>query len=68
MASPPLAPDWHVERWFNTPSPLTLADLRGKVVLSVAFQNLCWGGIPITRLEVAQPELFRAGQEAATHG
>lgn len=38
-----LAPDWHVAEWFNTDSPLTLAGLRGKVVVLHAFQMLCPG-------------------------
>jgi hypothetical protein len=37
------APDWHIERWFNSPSPLSLAGLRGKIVLAIAFQMLCPG-------------------------
>lgn len=37
----PAAPDWQVSRWFNTPSPLSLAQLRGRVVLLHAFQMLC---------------------------
>ena len=40
MASAPVAPSWHVARWFNS-APLTLADLRGKVVVAHAFQMLC---------------------------
>lgn len=36
------APPWHVSRWFNT-APLTLADLRGRVVVAHAFQMLCPG-------------------------
>lgn len=38
-----LAPEWRVARWFNAPAPLSLAALRGKVVLAVAFQMLCPG-------------------------
>lgn len=38
-----LAPELVVERWFNTPRPLTLAALRGRVVLLHAFQMLCPG-------------------------
>lgn len=38
----PLAPTWHVSRWFNS-APLTLADLRGRVVVAHAFQMLCPG-------------------------
>lgn len=32
-----------VSRWFNTPSPLTLERLRGRVVVLHAFQMLCPG-------------------------
>lgn len=38
-----LAPEWHIAHWFNTPQPIALADLRGRVVLAVAFQMLCPG-------------------------
>ncbi|MBM3554476.1 MAG: redoxin domain-containing protein [Alphaproteobacteria bacterium] len=38
-----LAPDWTVARWFNSATPLALADLRGKVVAVHAFQMLCPG-------------------------
>ncbi|TWC36934.1 peroxiredoxin [Pseudomonas sp. SJZ079] len=37
------APEWQVERWFNTQQPLSLASLRGKVVVLEAFQMLCPG-------------------------
>lgn len=37
------APPWQIERWFNTPAPLTLESLRGKVVVLEAFQMLCPG-------------------------
>ena len=32
---------WHVSRWFNTPRPIALGALRGKVVAIHAFQMLC---------------------------
>jgi hypothetical protein len=38
-----IAPELAVSRWFNTPAPLTLAGLRGRVVLLHAFQMLCPG-------------------------
>lgn len=41
--SPMPAPPWQVERWFNTPGPLELAALRGRVVVLEAFQMLCPG-------------------------
>lgn len=50
MEAPPLAPAWRTTDWLNTPSPLTLERLRGRVVLLHAFQMLCPGcvarGIP----------------------
>lgn len=39
----PLAPELTVVRWFNTPAPIALADLRGRVVMLHAFQMLCPG-------------------------
>jgi peroxiredoxin len=44
------APALEVAQWFNTPHPLALSGLRGKVVVLHAFQMLCPGcvqhGIP----------------------
>lgn len=37
------APELAVSRWFNTKEPLSLAALRGRVVLLHAFQMLCPG-------------------------
>lgn len=37
------APELAAARWFNTAEPLTLAALRGRVVLLHAFQMLCPG-------------------------
>lgn len=46
-------PDWSVEQWFNTPKPISIADLRGKVVVIEAFQMLCPGcvshGLPLAQ-------------------
>jgi hypothetical protein len=58
--SPALAPEWQTSEWLNTPEPLSLEGLRGRVVLLHAFQMLCPGcvsrGIPQAQ-RVA--ELFR---------
>jgi hypothetical protein len=35
------APELHVQTWFNTDRPLTVANLRGRVVVLTAFQVLC---------------------------
>lgn len=47
------APDLQVTTWLNTDQPITLAALRGKVVLLHAFQMLCPGcvnhGLPQAR-------------------
>ncbi len=47
---PPPAPPWITTTWLNTPEPITLEQLRGRVVLLHAFQMLCPGcvsrGIP----------------------
>ena len=37
------APELDVARWLNTPEPLSLERLRGRVVLVEAFQMLCPG-------------------------
>ena len=37
----PPAPPWRVSHWLNSPSPLTLQALRGRVVVLHAFQMLC---------------------------
>jgi len=37
------SPPWQVSEWLNTPHPVTLAGLRGKVVVLHAFQMLCPG-------------------------
>lgn len=39
----PMAPELEVSQWFNTAAPLTLAGLRGQIVVLHAFQMLCPG-------------------------
>lgn len=41
--SPPVLPEWDVSTWLNAPAPITLASLRGRVVLLHTFQMLCPG-------------------------
>jgi hypothetical protein len=61
----PAAPELQVQRWFNTSTALTLAALRGKVVVIEAFQMLCPGcvshGLPQAS---AIAETFTADQVA----
>ncbi len=55
-----MAPEWSTTEWLNCKEPLTLAGLRGRVVMVHAFQMLCPGcvarGLPQAQ-RVA--ELFR---------
>ncbi|MET0402774.1 MAG: redoxin domain-containing protein [Cystobacter sp.] len=48
--APRPAPAWHTTDWLNTEKPLTLEQLRGRVVVLHTFQMLCPGcvgrGIP----------------------
>lgn len=41
--TPQAAPAWQTTDWLNTEQPLTLAHLRGQVVVLHAFQMLCPG-------------------------
>lgn len=43
MSSYKTAPEFDVSEWLNTSEPLTLAALRGKVVVVSVFQMLCQG-------------------------
>lgn len=47
------APELSISQWFNTDQDITLASLRGKVVVIEAFQMLCPGcvlhGIPLAQ-------------------
>ena len=55
MTTPQLQelPDWTVDQWFNSPKPISLTNLRGKVVVIEAFQMLCPGcvshGLPLAQ-------------------
>ena len=53
MFNPEKPPALDVTRWFNTKVPLTLAGLKGRVVVLFAFQMLCPGcvsqGLPQAR-------------------
>lgn len=59
----PMVPDWAVGQWFNTPTPLSLASLRGRVVLLHAFQMLCPGCV-----SHGVPQAERVHRDYARHG
>ncbi len=54
------APDWHVADWLNIDRPPALADLRGRVVVVIAFQLLCPGCV-----QHAVPQLLRIRESFA---
>lgn len=61
MNTPKPAPELQCTQWFNSPEPVTLASLRGKVVVIEAFQMLCPGcvahGLPqVQKLRRVFPE------------
>lgn len=49
------APPWSVETWLNTPQPLSLENLRGRIILLGSFQMLCPGCV-----QAGLPQLARA--------
>lgn len=59
----PMAPEWQVDFWLNTPAPLELSQLRGRVVLLHAFQMLCPGCV-----SHAVPQAERVHREYAELG
>jgi hypothetical protein len=59
--APSQAPELRVSEWLNTQTPLSLAGLRGRVVVMEAFQMLCpgcvQGGLPqVARVQEHFPE------------
>jgi hypothetical protein len=48
------APEWDVDIWLNAPAPISLAALRGRPVVALAFQMLCPGCV-----QHALPQLLR---------
>lgn len=63
MLDAPAFPDWQVSQWFNTPSPLSLGQLRGRIVLLHAFQMLCPGCV-----SHGVPQAERVHRDYAGHG
>lgn len=45
MFNPETPPEFTIQRWFNTEGPLSLAALKGKVVVLAAFQMHCPGSL-----------------------
>lgn len=58
--SPAVAPELEVTDWLNTDTPISLADLRGRVVLIEAFQMLCPGCVSHSLPQASKvTQLFR---------
>jgi peroxiredoxin len=49
-----LAPPLQISTWLNTPAPISLQDLRGRVVLLHAFQMLCPGCVMHSVPQISQ--------------
>ena len=64
----PSAPELDVTKWFNTDEPLTLAGLRGKVVLLHAFQMLCPGCVKLSTPQAQQVHEQFAREDVAVVG
>lgn len=63
MIEAPMAHEWQADVWFNCPTPPTLAQLRGRVVLLHAFQMLCPACV-----SRAVPQAERAHRDFAAEG
>ncbi len=62
------APEWETDRWFNAPAPLTLAGLRGRVVLLGAFQMLCPGCVQTLLPQLQQAHALFDPKQVAVVG
>ena len=68
MAQARLAPDWDIEQWFNTDTPLNLRALRGRVVVAGAFQMLCPGCVAQTIPQLREVYALFPASEVAVVG
>lgn len=41
------APELQISKWLNTDEPISLASIRGKVIMAVGFQMLCPGCVEL---------------------
>lgn len=67
-SSPRQAPDWTIETWLNTPEPLSLAGLQGRVIVAAAFQMLCPGCIERTIPQLRQAHSLFPREDVAVIG
>ncbi len=63
-----LAPEWTTSQWFNTDQPLSLVQLRGRVVVLHAFQMLCPGCVSHGLPQAERVHRFFAPEDVAVVG
>ena len=63
-----VAPEWTTNLWLNSPAPISLADLRGRVVVAAAFQMLCPGCVERTIPQLRQVHSLFAAKDVAVIG
>jgi hypothetical protein len=68
MTAVALAPEWRIAQWLNTPDPLTVAALRGRVILVLAFQMLCPGCVSQALPQAQRARVAFAPQDLAVVG
>jgi peroxiredoxin len=62
------APEWVTEQWFNAETALTLAALRGRVIVAGAFQMLCPGCVSELIPQLRQANALFKGAEVSVLG
>lgn len=62
------SPPWQVSEWLNTPHPVTLAGLRGKVVVLHAFQMQCPGCVSDSLPQAARIDAIFPSERFAVIG
>jgi hypothetical protein len=62
------APEWVTQQWLNSETPLTLAGLRGRVILAGAFQMLCPGCVSELIPQLRQAHTLFKGAEVSVLG
>lgn len=62
------APEWEVDQWLNAAAPLSLAALRGRVIIAGAFQMLCPGCVSELIPQLRQAHALFKGAEVSVLG
>ncbi len=62
------APELHVSQWLNTPESISLALLRGRVVVVHAFQMLCPGCVSTGLPQASRVHTFFSQQDVVVIG